>query len=69
MTTAIIGIGRIDGTVARELASAVRVGSVADCHRIEVVDLHAAGGLNGRLVDREEAESLVNKTKSPADRG
>ena len=35
--------------------------------RIEVGgDLHASGGLNGRLVDREEAESLVSKSKSPA---
>jgi predicted dinucleotide-binding enzyme len=48
----------------------VGVGGVAECLRIEVGgDLHAAGGLNGRLVDREKAESLVSKTKSPAERG
>jgi 8-hydroxy-5-deazaflavin:NADPH oxidoreductase len=47
----------------------VGVGGVAECLRIEVGgDLHAAGGLSGRLVDREEAESLVSKSKSPAER-
>jgi predicted dinucleotide-binding enzyme len=39
---------------------AVQVGGVQDSGRIEVGgDLHAFGGLNGRLVDRAEAESLV----------
>jgi hypothetical protein len=47
----------------------VGVGGVGECLRIEVGgDLDAAGGLNGRLVDREEAESLVGKSKSPAER-
>ena len=45
----------------------VGVGGVGESLRIEVGgDLHASGGLNGRLVDREEAESLVSKSKSPA---
>jgi 8-hydroxy-5-deazaflavin:NADPH oxidoreductase len=47
----------------------VGVGGVGESLRIEVGgDLHAFGGLNGRLVDREEAESLVSKSKSPAER-
>jgi hypothetical protein len=38
----------------------VKAGGVGDSLRIEVGgDLHVFGGLNGRLVDREEAESLV----------
>jgi 8-hydroxy-5-deazaflavin:NADPH oxidoreductase len=38
----------------------VRAGGVAASGRIEVGgDLHAAGGLNGRLVEKEEAASLV----------
>jgi len=41
------------------------VGEVGECLRIEVGgDLHASGELNDRLVDREEAESLVIKAKS-----
>jgi 8-hydroxy-5-deazaflavin:NADPH oxidoreductase len=48
----------------------VRVGGVGESLRIEVGgDLHAFGGLNVRLVDREEAASLVSKTKSPAEPG
>jgi hypothetical protein len=36
-------------------------GGVAKSARIEVGgDLHPYGGLNGRLVDREEAASLVD---------
>ena len=36
------------------------VGGVRESGRIEVGgDLHAFGGLNGRLVDVEEAQSLV----------
>lgn len=42
----------------------VSAGGVRDCGRIEVGgDLHAFGGLNGRLVDREEAASLVDLSK------
>jgi 8-hydroxy-5-deazaflavin:NADPH oxidoreductase len=42
----------------------VSAGRVRDCGRIEVGgDLHAFGGLNGRLVDREEAASLVEPSK------
>jgi len=42
-----------------------RAGGVAKSGRIEVGgDLHPWGGLNGRLVDRDEAASLVD----PADR-
>ena len=38
----------------------VRAGGVRDTLRIEVGgDLHAFGGLNGRLIDRQEAESLL----------
>jgi predicted dinucleotide-binding enzyme len=38
----------------------VQAGGVSDSGRIEVGgDLHAFGGLNGRLVDAEEAETLV----------
>ena len=41
----------------------VRVGGVAACLRIEVGgDLHAFGGLNGRLIDRAEAESLLGSS-------
>lgn len=43
----------------------VGVGGVGECLRIEVGgDLHAFGGLNGRLVDQEEAASLIRKSKS-----
>jgi predicted dinucleotide-binding enzyme len=43
----------------------VGVGGVGECLRIEVGgDLHAFGGLNGRLVDREEAVSLIRQSKS-----
>jgi predicted dinucleotide-binding enzyme len=42
----------------------VRAGGVRDSLRIEVGgDLHAFGGLNGRLVERQEAESLVRASK------
>jgi predicted dinucleotide-binding enzyme len=42
----------------------VQAGGVTDSLRIEVGgDLHAFGGLNGRLVDRQEAESLVSASK------
>jgi predicted dinucleotide-binding enzyme len=45
----------------------VRAGGVSDSLRIEVGgDLHAFGGLNGRLVDRQEAESLVTSPKAAA---
>ena len=45
----------------------VRAGSVGDSLRIEVGgDLHAFGGLNGRAIDRHEADSLVNSSKRPA---
>jgi predicted dinucleotide-binding enzyme len=45
----------------------VRAGGVGDSLRIEIGgDLHALGGLNGRLVDREEAESLVTASKAAA---
>jgi len=45
----------------------VRAGGVRDSLRIEVGgDLHAFGGLNGRLVDRQEAESLVRSSKPTA---
>ncbi len=41
----------------------VRAGGVDACLRIEVGgDLHAFGGLNGRLVDRQEAESLLGSS-------
>lgn len=41
----------------------VGVGGVGECLRIEVGgDLHAFGGLNGRLVDQEEAASLIRKS-------
>ena len=41
----------------------VRAGGVDACLRIEVGgDLHAFGGLNGRLVDRTEAESLIGSS-------
>ena len=43
------------------------VGGVGESLRIEVGgDLHAFGGLNGRLVDREEAQALVSKSSSGA---
>lgn len=42
---------------------AVQAGRVGNSGRIEVGgDLHAFGGLNGRLVDVEEAETLVRAT-------
>ena len=45
----------------------VRAGGLDACLRIEVGgDLHAFGGLNGRLVDRHEADSLVNSSKREA---
>ena len=45
----------------------VGVGGVGESLRIEVGgDLHASGGLNGRLVDRDEAKALVSKSKSGA---
>ncbi|HEX9559691.1 MAG TPA: NAD(P)-binding domain-containing protein [Candidatus Dormibacteraeota bacterium] len=45
----------------------VRAGGVRDSLRIEVGgDLHAFGGLNGRLVDRQEAESLLLSSKPTA---
>ena len=45
----------------------VRAGSVRDSLRIEVGgDLHAFGGLNGRAIDRHEADSLVNSSKRAA---
>jgi 8-hydroxy-5-deazaflavin:NADPH oxidoreductase len=41
---------------------AVGVGGVGQALRIEVGgDLHAFGGLNGRVLDKDEAESLVNR--------
>ena len=41
----------------------VRAGGLDACLRIEVGgDLHAFGGLNGRLVDRQEAESLLGSS-------
>ena len=41
----------------------VRAGGVDACLRIEVGgDLHAFGGLNGRLIDRAEAESLLGSS-------
>jgi 8-hydroxy-5-deazaflavin:NADPH oxidoreductase len=41
----------------------VGAGGVDACLRIEVGgDLHAFGGLNGRLIDRQEAESLVGSS-------
>ena len=41
----------------------VRAGGVDACLRIEVGgDLHAFGGLNGRLIDRTEAESLLGSS-------
>lgn len=43
----------------------VGVGGVGESLRIEVGgDLHAFGGLNGRLVDQEEAASLIRNSKS-----
>ncbi|MGH3338667.1 MAG: NADPH-dependent F420 reductase [Propionibacteriaceae bacterium] len=43
------------------------VGGVRESGRIEVGgDLHAFGGLNGRLVDREEAASLLRSSKQTA---
>ena len=45
----------------------VRAGGVSDSLRIEVGgDLHAFGGLNGRLVAKQEAESLVTSPKAAA---
>ena len=45
----------------------VRAGGVRDSLRIEVGgDLHAFGGLNGRAIDRREADSLVNSSKREA---
>jgi len=45
----------------------VRAGLVRDSLRIEVGgDLHAFGGLNGRAVDRQEADSLVKSSKPTA---
>ena len=45
----------------------VRAGGVRDSLRIEVGgDLHAFGGLNGRLVDRQEAESLLGSSEPTA---
>jgi hypothetical protein len=42
----------------------VRVGGVASSIRIEMAgDLHAFGGLNGRYVDKAEAEKLVHATQ------
>jgi predicted dinucleotide-binding enzyme len=41
-------------------------GGVRESARIEVGgDLHAVGGLNGRLVDQEEAASLLRSSKQP----
>jgi len=43
----------------------VRAGGVGDSGRIEVGgDLHAFGGLNGRLVDADEAESLARPAET-----
>jgi predicted dinucleotide-binding enzyme len=60
-----------DGTAAAEVErligiagfEPVKVGGVRDSLRIEVGgDLHAFGGLNGRAVNRQEAESLVGSS-------
>ena len=61
-----------DATAAAEVERLVRIagfdslqaGGVAASTRIEVGgDLHAYGGLNGRLVDRDEAISLVDAAR------
>ena len=61
-----------DAQAAREVERLIRVagfepikaGQVRDSLRIEVGgDLHAFGGLNGRLVEKDEAASLVGLTK------
>ncbi len=45
--------------------AAVRLGGVQASGRIEVGgDLHSWGGLNGRLVDQEEAASLISSSKN-----
>jgi predicted dinucleotide-binding enzyme len=45
----------------------MRAGGVRDSLRIEVGgDLHAFGGLNGRVIDRQEAEALVRTSKPAA---
>jgi 8-hydroxy-5-deazaflavin:NADPH oxidoreductase len=45
----------------------VRLGGVQASGRIEVGgDLHSWGGLNGRLVDQEEAASLISSSKNAA---
>jgi 8-hydroxy-5-deazaflavin:NADPH oxidoreductase len=45
----------------------VRLGGVQASGRIEVGgDLHSWGGLNGRLVDQEEAASLITSSKNAA---
>jgi predicted dinucleotide-binding enzyme len=45
----------------------VRAGGVRDSLRIEVGGaLHAFGGLNGRVIDKQEAESLVRASKPAA---
>ena len=45
----------------------VRAGLVRDSLRIEVGgDLNAYGGLNGRAIDRQEADRLINSSKPAA---
>jgi predicted dinucleotide-binding enzyme len=62
-----------DPTAATDIGRLIRIagfdpiqaGGVRDSGRIEVGgDLHAFGGLNGRLVDAEEAESLARPAET-----
>jgi predicted dinucleotide-binding enzyme len=64
-----------DGTAAAEVErligiagfEPVKAGNLRDSLRIEVGgDLHAFGGLNGRVIDKQEAESLVRASKPAA---
>lgn len=60
--TAATDVGRLIGIAGFD---PVQAGAVADSGRIEVGgDLHAFGGLNGRLVDAEEAESLARPAET-----
>jgi 8-hydroxy-5-deazaflavin:NADPH oxidoreductase len=54
--------GRVEGLIRAAGFDPVRVGGVSAAARIEVGgDLHDFGGLNGRLVDRQEALKLLKQ--------
>jgi len=63
-TDDVAAAGEVERLIRIAGFDAVKAGGVRDSLRIEVGgDLHAFGGLNGRLVDKEEGASLVALSK------